>query len=51
MPEGRQDDPHVHYFLERNPGYAEGDELVCLAEVSLANTHGIGHRWLKQALA
>ena len=51
VPEGRQDDPHVHYFLERNPGYAEGDELVCLAEVSLANTHGIGHRWLKQALA
>ncbi|MEQ1748451.1 MAG: hypothetical protein ABL974_03455 [Prosthecobacter sp.] len=51
VPEARQDDPHVRYFLERNPAYAEGDELVCLAEVSLANTHGIGHRWLKQALA
>jgi hypothetical protein len=49
--EWRQDDPHVRYFLERNPSYAEGDELVCLAEVSLANTHGIGHRWLKRALA
>jgi hypothetical protein len=51
VPEARQDDPHVRYFLERNPTYAEGDELVCLAEVSLANTHGIGHRWLKQALS
>lgn len=29
------DDPHVRYFEARNPGYAKGDELVCLAELRL----------------
>lgn len=24
--------PHVAFFVERNPGYRDGDELVCLAE-------------------
>jgi hypothetical protein len=24
-------DPHVAFFRERNPGHAQGDELVCLA--------------------
>ncbi len=27
--------PDVAFFLERNPGHAEGDELVCLAEFRL----------------
>jgi hypothetical protein len=27
--------PHVRYFVARNPGHAEGDELACLAEVRL----------------
>jgi hypothetical protein len=27
--------PDVAYFLERNPGHASGDELVCLAEFRL----------------
>ena len=27
--------PHVRFFLERNPGHAEGDELACLANVRL----------------
>jgi hypothetical protein len=26
-------DPHIRFFVERNPGHAEGDELACLAEV------------------
>jgi hypothetical protein len=30
-------DPHVAYFLARNPGFAAGDELVCLASVSAGN--------------
>ena len=25
--------PDVAYFVERNPGHADGDELVCLAEI------------------
>jgi hypothetical protein len=31
VPEDRARDPHVEYFLRRNPGYARGDELCCLA--------------------
>lgn len=50
IPEGRRDDPHVRFFLERNPDYASGVELACLAEVALENTHGLGRRWLERAL-
>ncbi|GMU02387.1 hypothetical protein KH5H1_65070 [Corallococcus caeni] len=25
--------PHIAYFAERNPGHAEGEELVCLVEI------------------
>ena len=50
VPEARRDDPHVQFFLTRNPGYALGDELACLAEVSLENTHGLGRRWLERAI-
>lgn len=50
VPPGRVQDPHVKFFLERNPGYAEGVELACLAEVALENTHGLGRRWLGRAL-
>lgn len=48
VPAGRRDDPRVKYFLERNPGYAKGDELVCLTEVSGANTKGLANRLYKQ---
>lgn len=30
-------DPDVAYFLERNPGYAQGEELACMARVRLAD--------------
>lgn len=43
-PEGRQRDPHVQFFLERNPGHADGDELVCLTELSDANLTRAGGR-------
>ena len=26
--------PDVAFFVERNPGHASGDELVCLAEIT-----------------
>ena len=29
------DNPHVAYFVARNPGYVDGDELVCLAEAKV----------------
>lgn len=37
VPPGRARDPHVRFFLERNPAYAQGDELACLAEISEEN--------------
>ena len=50
VPAARRSDPHIRYFLDRNPEYASGVELACFAEVSLANTHGLGRRWLEEAI-
>ncbi len=33
----RLHDPHVRYFLKRNPGYARGDELCCVAPLTREN--------------
>ena len=33
----RKNDKFVNYFLKKNPGFADGEELVCLAEFSLDN--------------
>lgn len=44
IPPGRQDDPHVRCFLERNPGWQRGDELVCLTEIAWANLTAVGRR-------
>ncbi len=37
VPAGRRSDPHVRFFLERNPTYCLGDELACLADISREN--------------
>jgi hypothetical protein len=37
IPEHRSQNPHVRFFTEKNPGYTEGDELVCLAQISASN--------------
>lgn len=37
IPRGRLDDPHVRFFVERNPQYASGDELCCIAPLSREN--------------
>lgn len=46
VPEGRQHDPHVAFFLARNPGHRDGDELVCLTDVGDANLTAAGRRML-----
>jgi hypothetical protein len=33
----RRHDPHVRFFVERNPRHADGDELCCLAPLSREN--------------
>lgn len=41
---GRRDNPHVAFFLARNPGHANGDELVCLTELCPENLTSAGRR-------
>lgn len=33
----QRSDPHICFFLQKNPGYPHGDELACLAEISEDN--------------
>jgi hypothetical protein len=44
VPDGRAADPHVRFFLERNPGHVVGDELVSLASLARANLTAAGSR-------
>ncbi len=36
--------PEVRFFLERNPGYRRGDELLCLTELSPENLRPLARR-------
>ncbi len=44
VPEGRTADADIAFFLARNPGHANGDELACLTEISEANLTPAGRR-------
>jgi hypothetical protein len=33
----RDSDPHLEFYARMNPGHADGDMLVCLCPLSLAN--------------
>ncbi|HEY7498557.1 MAG TPA: hypothetical protein VH740_08585 [Vicinamibacterales bacterium] len=44
VPSGRLLDEHVAFFLDRNPGYSSGDELVCLTNIGDANLTAAGRR-------
>ena len=46
--EGRSRDRHVRFFLERNPGYAHGDELCCLAPLRMDNFTAVARRLIQQ---
>lgn len=39
-----RNDPHVRFFLERNPRYKEGDELCCLTPLTLDNFSAAARR-------
>lgn len=45
-PAHRRQHPHVRFFLERNPGFTRGHELVCVAEIAADNMKGLGLRLL-----
>lgn len=44
IPSGRENNPHIQFFKEKNPGYDQGDELVCLTEVCFDNLTRAGKR-------
>lgn len=48
LPLARRDDPHVAFFLERNPGWQCGDELVCLTEICFENLTAAGRRMWRE---
>jgi Acetyltransferase (GNAT) domain len=44
----RTTDPHVNFFVHRNPGHVNGDELVCLTELSDSNLTPAGKRMVSR---
>ncbi len=48
VPVGRRRDPHIDFFLKRNPGWIEGDELVCLTELRDENLTPAGRRMVRK---
>ena len=40
--------PEVAFFLKANPGFRNGDELACLAEISRGNMRPLARRWFDQ---
>jgi hypothetical protein len=46
VPQGRETNAHVSFFLSRNPGHANGDELVCLTDLSEQNLTAAGRRMM-----
>ncbi len=44
IPVSRSADPHIAFFAARNPAHANGDELVCLTELSPGNLTSAGRR-------
>ena len=50
IPESRSRDPHISFFLSRNPGHANGDELVCLTELCPENLTAAGRRMTSPAV-
>lgn len=45
-PASRMHDPHVRFFVEANPGHADGDELACLVRIAADNLTPAGLRML-----
>jgi hypothetical protein len=49
VPDGRDHNPHIAFFLTRNPGHARGDELVCVTEICATNLTPAGRRMVGTA--
>ena len=47
LPESRLSDPHLRFFVERNPGHVDGDELCCLAPLTRENFSPTAERLIR----
>ncbi len=47
IPQTKSKNPHIGYFLERNPGYDKGDELVCITSLNPDNFTRAGLRFME----
>jgi len=50
VPEGKRSDPHIAFFNKLNPGHAQGDELVCFAELDDENLSAAGRRMVSASM-
>ena len=47
-PDGRASNAHIAFFLARNSGHANGDELVCITEIAESNLTAAGRRMISR---
>ncbi len=47
IPANKYNKPYMKFFTKQNPGYVEGDELVCLARISPLNFTHRAQRFVK----
>ena len=47
LSEKKKENEDIKYFVNKNPGYLYGDELVCLTEISEENLTKFGKRVIK----
>lgn len=45
--DSRLKNPHIKFFVEKNPGYIEGDELICITKIHPDNFTPAGKRLAK----
>ncbi len=50
-PQNKLNDKHIKFFTDKNPFYADGDKLSCIAEISYNNLKAIPKRIYKQLYA
>ena len=50
IPIERQSNPHIKFFMDQNPGWERGDELVCLTEIKYDNLTAAGRRMWQSEL-
>lgn len=46
----KQNKPHVKFFLDKNPGFSEGNELVCVARLHPDNIKGYGKKYIMEGM-